>query len=101
MTRATLSQTLTALAEGASPRHDHLTVDEAEIVLPMLVSVERGPDGPVVIAHPPYSAFRSGVEPVAHRARLVFASVPTPAQPVPSGADPATRPAMDAPDRRR
>ncbi|MGQ0564362.1 MAG: hypothetical protein ACT4OK_04745 [Gemmobacter sp.] len=111
MTRMTLAQTLTALAEGAAPRHDHLTVEEAEISLPMLVLVERGPDGPVFIAHPPYSAYRAGIEPVTHRARLTFAELPDPARPdpahpgpvrpVPPGTVPATPPAPDDTDRRR
>ena len=37
MTRASLSDTLTALALGALPEHDHLIVEEAEISLPLLV----------------------------------------------------------------
>ena len=104
MSRATLSDTLTALALGADPGHEFLAVEEARISLPMIVRMERGPDGPVFFAQPPWSAFRSGVEPVAHRARLVFGQVPNhdqaaraaPARPAPDhSANPATRPATD------
>lgn len=81
MTRATLAQTLTALAEGATPHHPGLSVEEAEISLPLVVSVQRGPDGPEVLAHPPWSVFRAGIEPVAHRARMTFHEVPPEAAP--------------------
>ena len=70
MTRWTLADTLTALVEGVTPEHADLAVESAEIALPLLVTMEHGPSGPVFRAQPPYSAFRSGVEPVAHRARL-------------------------------
>lgn len=75
MKRARLSETLTALAEGATPDHPGLTVTEAEIDLPLIVSMEAGPDGPEFVAHPPWSAFRSGFEPIVHRARLTIHGV--------------------------
>ena len=92
MTRMPLADTLTALALGATPSHDHLQVEEAELRVPLLVSLERGADGPVFLAQPPWSAWRSGVEPVAHMARLtIIALAPqeagpaTPAKPDPAG----------------
>ena len=95
MSRMTLSDTLTALALGVDPGHDIVSVEEAEISLPMIVRMERGPDGPQFFAQPPWSAYRSGVEPVAHRARLTFGQVDTPARPAPIGAETETRPATD------
>ncbi|MFV0385048.1 hypothetical protein [Paracoccus sp. (in: a-proteobacteria)] len=71
-----LAQTLTALVDAATPRHPALTVTEAEISLPLVVSVARGADGPVITAHPPWSMFPTGFDPVAHRARLSFREVP-------------------------
>lgn len=90
MTRPDLADTLTALALGVCPDHDHLIVDSAEISLPLIVRMEHGPDGPRFYAQPPYSAFRSGFEPVAHRARLGFATIPAegPARPAQGSADP-------------
>lgn len=75
MTRASLADTLTALALGAVPEHDHLVVEEAEISLPLLVRLEHGPDGPRFLAQPPWSIWRTGVEPVTHRARLRIAAL--------------------------
>ncbi|MCL6285103.1 hypothetical protein M3P21_16355 [Ruegeria sp. 2012CJ41-6] len=94
MIRATLAQTLTALADGATPDHPGLSVTEAKIDLPLLVSLEHGADGPVFIAHPPWSAFRSGFEPVAHRARLTIHEAPPdiPPKALPETATPATGP---------
>ena len=85
MRRPELADTLTALALGACPEHETIVVEAAEISLPLVVRMERGPAGPRFFAQPPWSAFRSGFEPVAHRARLAFVSVP-------SGAPPARRP---------
>lgn len=76
MTRPTLAQTLTSLAHGATPAHPGLTVTEAEINLPLVVAMEHGPDGPVFVAHPPASVYRTGFDPVAHRARLVLTEIP-------------------------
>ncbi|WP_372571760.1 hypothetical protein [Ruegeria jejuensis] len=90
MIRATLAQTLTALADGATPEHPGLYVTEAEIDLPLLVSLERGADGPVFVAHPPWSAFRSGFEPIAHRARITIHEAPHEA--LPDTTTPATGP---------
>lgn len=70
MTRLSLSQTLTALIEGVTPDHPGLAIEEAEIRLPLLVRLEHGPDGPVLTAQPPYSAFHAGIDPVAHHARI-------------------------------
>lgn len=90
MRRPDLADTLTELAFGANPDHDHLHVESVEISLPLIVVVEHGPVGPRFLAQPPWSAFRSGFEPVAHRARLSFASVPTegPARLAHENADP-------------
>ena len=66
MTRITLADTLTALAQGATPLHESLLVDEADLSLPLIVRMEHGPDGPLFYAQPPWSAFRSGFEPVTH-----------------------------------
>ena len=85
MSRLNLSQTLTALIEGVTPDHPMLVIEEANIALPLLVRMERGPDGPVFLAQPPYSAFRSGVEPVAHLARIRIEAVATPLAPDPVG----------------
>lgn len=87
----TLADTLTALVEGATPAHPGLAVEAAEITLPMLVTMEHGPEGPVFRAQPPYSAFRSGFEPVTHRARLRVE------QAAPDRAVPATPAATDPP----
>lgn len=116
MTRASLSETLTALALGALPEHDHLIVEEAEISLPLLVRMEHGADGPRFLAQPPWSAFHTGFEPVTHRARLRVGTMPAdpdsvfaqlmppshgaigPAHPAPDSADsrpPAAPDAMD------
>lgn len=93
MRRATLADTLTALAAGAMPDHPHLHVEEAEISLPLIVLMEAGPEGPRFFAQPPWSPFRSGVEPVAHRARLRLAADPAvPARPAPARADPQPEP---------
>lgn len=81
MIRPTLAQTLTALAEGATPTHPGLSVAEAEIDLPLIVTLEHGTSGPVLVAHPPFSVFRSGFDPVAHRARLLLGEVPHGADP--------------------
>lgn len=81
MTRATLAQTLTALADGATPQHPGLSVTEAEIALPLVVSIEHGPDGPLIVAHPPYSTMATGFDPIAHRARMSFHEVPHEAEP--------------------
>lgn len=70
MSRWTLSDTLTALIEGATPEHPGIAIEAAEIALPMLVTMERGTHGPLFRAQPPFSAYHSGFEPVAHRARL-------------------------------
>ncbi len=75
MMRWTLADTLTALAMGATPDHPGIAIERAEIVLPMIVRMERGPDGPLFRAQPPFTAFRSGFEPVAHRARLSIESM--------------------------
>jgi hypothetical protein len=113
MTRASLADTLTALALGALPEHDHLVVEEAEISLPLLVRMEHGPDGPRFLAQPPWSAFRAGFEPVTHRARLRVGTHPAdpsaepmppaagavgPARPVPARADPRPPARPDAMD---
>ena len=96
MTRATLSDTLIALALGVDPEHAFLAVDEAEITLPMVVRMERGPDGPVFFAQPPWSAFRAGVEPVSHRAHLIFGQLPNPpARPASAEAETATSLTLD------
>lgn len=99
MTRMMLSDTLTALAEGADPGHEYLPVEEADISLPMIVRMEHGPDGPLFFAQPPWSAFRAGVEPVSHRASIRFGQVPnhnTPAHPASKAeAETATQPVMD------
>jgi hypothetical protein len=108
MKRRTLADTLTELAFGAAPDHPHLVVEEAEISLPLLVLMEAGPQGPRFYAQPPWSAYHSGVEPVAHRARLRFGTLPAetgasfrpaapaaPAQPASAGAVPATRAVPD------
>jgi hypothetical protein len=90
MTRIPLSRTLTALIEGATPHHPGLAVEEAEIRLPLLLRMERGPDGPVFSAQPPHSPFRQGVEPVFHHARIrIEAATETPA------VAPATSPAPE------
>jgi hypothetical protein len=71
MTRRTLAETLTALVEGATPVHPGLVVEEAEIELPLIVTLEPTRAGPAVLrAQPPSSAFRSGVDPVTHRIRI-------------------------------
>jgi hypothetical protein len=109
MSRRTLSETLTALALGAAPDHPHLVVEEAEISLPLLVRMEAGPDGLRFHAQPPWSAYRSGVEPVAHRARLRLGTLAVdagehvrpaaersaPAHPASACAAPATRAAPE------
>ncbi len=77
MTRITLAQTLMALAEGATPLHDALLVDEAEISLPLILRMEAGPDGPQFFAQPPWSAYRSGFEPITHRMRFSLQAEPT------------------------
>jgi hypothetical protein len=77
MTRITLAQTLTALAEGATPLHDALLVDHAEISLPLILRMEAGPDGPQFFAQPPWSAYRSGFEPITHRMRFSLQAEPT------------------------
>ena len=69
-TRPTLSETLTALIDGVNPDHPDLIIQDAEISLPLLVRMEYGRDGPIFRAQPPFSAFRSGVEPVAHMAHI-------------------------------
>jgi hypothetical protein len=68
--RPTLAQTLIAQVEGATPAHPAITVEEAEIALPLIVTLERGREGPVLRAQPPFSAYRSGIEPVAHPIRI-------------------------------
>jgi len=83
MKRMTLAETLIALADGATPDNPGVTVEEAHIDLPLVVAMEHGATGPVFIAHPPWSAFRSGMEPVAHRARLRIAGEPTAPVPEP------------------
>ncbi len=85
MTRITLAQTLTALAEGATPLHDALQIDTAEISLPMILRMEHGPDGPQFFAQPPWSAYRSGFEPITHRMRFVLQAEPTLNTPDPAG----------------
>ena len=70
MIRPTLAETLIALVEGATPAHPGIAVEEAEIALPLVVTLERGKDGPLFCAQPPFSAYHSGVEPVAHRTRI-------------------------------
>jgi hypothetical protein len=77
MSRAQLTDTLTALAMAVMPDHDHLIVEEAEISLPLIVRLERGPHGARICAQPPFSAFHSGFEPVVHRARLSLGSLST------------------------
>lgn len=94
MTRIPLAETLTALAEGALPHHEHLVVEAAELSLPLLITMDYGPDGPRFFAQPPNSAYRSGVEPVHHRVRMCFAEMPAdpatfPPAPTTSGAGPA------------
>jgi hypothetical protein len=74
--RATLADTLTALADGATPLHDMLHIAEAELSLPLIIRMERGPDGPLFFAQPPWSAFRSGVEPITHRMRFSLQATP-------------------------
>jgi hypothetical protein len=100
MSRPTLADTLTALAFGAAPQHPHLVVEEAEISLPLLVWIEAAPDGPCFYAQPPWSAFRSGVEPVPHRARLrlgtLAADPAASARPAPARAVPETRAAPES-----
>lgn len=76
MTRITLADTLTALAQGATPAHDNLSVESAELTLPLIVRMERGPSGPLFFAQPPWSAYRSGVEPVTHRMRFSLQAEP-------------------------
>jgi hypothetical protein len=98
MRRATLSDTLTELATGASPDHPHLCVEEAEISLPLVVLMEAGPSGPCFYAQPPWSPYRSGIEPVAHRVRLrlgLRAAEAAPPRPAPARADPQPLPAPD------
>lgn len=92
MKRWTLADTLTALAMGATPDHPGIAVERAEIALPMVVTMEHGAEGPLFRAQPPFTAFRSGFEPVTHRAWLRIEStasddaVPvTPAATDPSG----------------
>ncbi len=70
MRRLTLAQTLIALVEGATPAYPGMAVEEAEIDLPLIVTLEWGGKGPVFRAQPPFSAYRSGVEPVMHRTRI-------------------------------
>jgi len=70
--RPELSETLIAMAGAVMPRHDSLAVEEVEITAPMLVRLEHGADGPCFVAHPPYSIWRSGFEPVAHSMTLRF-----------------------------
>lgn len=77
MTRISLADTLTALAQGATPAHESLSVESAELSLPLIVRMERGPSGPLFFAQPPWSAYRSGVEPVTHRMRFSLHSEPT------------------------
>lgn len=89
MTRLQLSQTLTALIEGVTPEHPEMAIEEAEIRLPLLVRMEHGSDGPVFTAQPPYSAYHSGIDPVAHHARIRIE--PEALQEAP----PATQPASD------
>ena len=91
MTRWTLSETLTALVEGATPEHPGITIEAAEIALPMLVTMEHGTHGPLFRAQPPFSAYHSGFEPVAHRARLRVEQTAT------DQAVPATPAATDLP----
>lgn len=94
MRRPVLSDTLTALAFGACPDQDQLRVESVEISLPLIVRVEHGSSGPRFYAQPPWSAFRSGFEPVAHRARLSLAQVPT--EPLPTDPIPTEGPARPA-----
>lgn len=68
--RISLSQTLNALIDGINPDHPDMGIEEVEISIPLLVQMEHGPNGPVFHASPPYSAFLSGVNPVAHMARI-------------------------------
>ncbi|MGI9506859.1 MAG: hypothetical protein ACR2RE_27780 [Geminicoccaceae bacterium] len=70
MSARPLHHTLTALIEGATPDHPAIAIEEAEIALPLIVTMSVGRDGPEFQAQPPWSAFRSGFEPVAHRARV-------------------------------
>ncbi len=72
--RPELSETLTAMVEGASPQHPSLVVEEVEIKAPMLVRLEHGAEGPRFVAHPPHSIWRSGFEPVAHSMTLRIAA---------------------------
>lgn len=65
-----LSETLMALIDGATPCPDSLCIDEIDIRLPLLVHMRHGFEGVEIVAHPPYSAFRSGVEPTAHMAHI-------------------------------
>ena len=93
-----LADTLTALALGACPPEadggpDRLQVEAVEISLPLIVRLERGPDGPRFLAQPPWTAFRAGFEPVAHRARLSLAPVAVPAAAAPHPSSDPARPA--------
>ncbi len=85
MTRITLAQTLIALAEGATPLHADLHVETAEISLPLILRMEHGAQGPVFFAQPPWSAFRSGFEPITHRMRFSLQADPTMNHPDPAG----------------
>lgn len=68
--RIALHQTLSALIDGVTPDHPELAIEEAEINLPLQVWLEHGAEGPVLTAHPPHSAYLSGVNPVVHRTRI-------------------------------
>ena len=93
MTRMMQSDTLIALIEGVTPEQPYLGIDEAEIELPMMVRMVHGRDGPAFVAHPPYSAYRSGVEPVVHRTRIRIKREQTPTGgPTENPADPAPNP---------
>lgn len=68
--RIPLHRTLSALIDGVTPDHPELAIEEAEINLPLQVRLEHGVNGPVLTAHPPHSAYLSGVNPVVHRTRI-------------------------------
>ncbi len=65
-----LAHTLNAIIDGINPAHPELHITEAEISIPLYLRLERGENGPVFFATPPFSAFKSGIRPVAHKVHI-------------------------------
>ena len=77
MKRVPLADTLTALIQAVEPpEQSGLRVMEAEFDLPLEVFATVADGRLVLHAAPPYTRWRSGVEPTIHRGRLTARMVP-------------------------